>query len=136
MNLGKEKKGYLFIGVTDKEDDTKQVEKLDGLVNCPRYYNFGIVGLEREAKIKGVSLDEYISFITDKISKSDLPNDLKTRITKSITPITYSGMTVLMIEVECGNEPVYYKDIMYARNGANCIEVKGSRQADIFQLFR
>ncbi|MGI1659676.1 MAG: RNA-binding domain-containing protein, partial [Desulfitobacterium sp.] len=135
-NLGKGKKGYLFIGVTDKEEDTLQVEKIDGLLDCPRYYNFGIVGLEREAKIAGVSLDEYISSITERISISDLPNDLKTRITKAITPITYNGMTVLMIEVECGDSPVYFKDIMYARDGARCVEVKGSQQADIFRLFK
>ncbi|MGM9978043.1 MAG: DUF262 domain-containing protein [Clostridium sp.] len=135
-NLGKRKKGYLFIGVTDKEEDTKRIEKLDGLSNCPRYYNFGIVGLEREAKLKGVTLDEYISFITVKISQSELPGDLKTRITKVITPITYSGNTVLMIEVECGDEPIYYKDKMYSRDGANCIEVKGAKQAEIFKLFK
>lgn len=134
-NLGKNKKGYLFIGVTDKESDTIQVEKLDNIENVPRYYNFGIVGLEREAVLKGVSLDEYVSFISKKISDSKLPNDLKTRISKSITPITYQGMTILMIEVECGKEPVYFEDKMYQRDGANCIEVKGAKQADIFKLF-
>lgn len=134
-NLGKEKTGYLFLGVTDKEADTKQVELLDGIVNAPRYNDFGIVGLEREALLKGVSLDDYISFITDKISKSDLPNDLKTRITKAITPITYSNHTVLMIEVKCGSFPIYFQEKMYARDGANCIEVTGSKQADIFKLF-
>ena len=93
------------------EADTLQVEKLDGLSNVPRYYGFGIVGLEREALLKGLSLDDYISLITKKISSSDLPSELLTRISKSITPITYHGMTVLMIEVQCGSEPVYYKDI-------------------------
>ena len=135
-NLGSGRKGYLFIGVTDKEEDTKRVELLDNLKDCPRYYNFGIVGLEREAKLKGVSLDDYISFITSKISQSELPGDLKTRVTKVITPITYSGNTVLMIEVECGNEPVYYKDKMYARDGANCVEVKGAKQGEIYKLFK
>lgn len=134
-NLGKNKKGYLFIGVTDKEADTIQVEKLDNLKDVPRYYGFGVVGLEREAKLKGVTLDEYISFITNKISTSKLPNDLKTRISKSITPITYYGVTVLMIEIECGKEPVYYEDRMYQRDGANCVEVIGAKQADVFKLF-
>lgn len=134
-NLGTGKKGYLFIGVTDKEEDTLKIEKLDSLDKCPRYYNFGIVGLEREAKIKGVSLDEYISFITSKISQANLPADLLARVTKAITPITYNGNTVLMIEVECGNEPVYYNDKLFARDGANCIEVTGAKQANIFKLF-
>lgn len=134
-NLGKNRKGYLFLGVTDKEADTVQVEKLDNLSNIPRCYGFGIVGLEREAKLKGVTLDEYISFITKKISDSNLQSDLKTRITRSITPITYHGYTVLMIEVECGAAPTYCNEKMYCRDGANCIEVTGSKQADIFKLF-
>ncbi len=135
-NLGVGKKGFLFLGVTDSEPDTLQVEKLDKLINVPRYNGFGVVGLEREARIKGVSLDDYISFITSKISDSTLPSKLKTRISKSITPINYNGMTVLMIEVECGSDPVYFNDKMYERDGAKCKEVKGSRQAEIFNLFK
>ena len=134
-NLGKDKKGFLFIGVTDKEADTLQVEKLDKLTNSPRYHNFGIVGLEREALLKGVSLDDYVSSITNKISQSNLPKDLITRVTKSLTPITYHGNTILMIEVVCGTEPVYFEDKMYQRDGANCVEVVGAKQSDIFKLF-
>ncbi|KEJ00168.1 hypothetical protein N494_03975 [Clostridium botulinum A2B7 92] len=135
-NLGKNKKGLLFLGVTDKEEDTVQVEKIYGLSNLPRYYGFGVVGLEREAQFKGVSLDQYIQFITEKISKSELPDDLKARVTKAITPITYSGQTVLMIEVVCGDSPVYYKDRLYSREGANCIEITGAKVASIFNLFK
>ncbi len=134
-NLGKDKTGFLFIGVTDKEADTIQVEKLDGLVNVPRYHDFGVVGLEREAKIKGVNLDQYISYITSRISSSNLDSALKTRITKDITPITYHGHTVLMITVTSGSEPVYFDEKLYQRDGANCIEVVGSKQKDIYKLF-
>jgi hypothetical protein len=135
-NLGKFKKGFLFIGVTDKESDTLQVEKLDKLQNSPRYYGFGIVGLEREAIIKGVSLDQYIAFIMDKISQSTLPRDLKARVSKSATPITYHGNTLLMLEIEAGNEPVYFNDKLYERDGSNCKEVTGADVAKIFNLFR
>lgn len=134
-NLGKDKVGFLFIGVTDKEADTVQVEKLDGLSNVPRYHDFGVVGLEREAKIKGVNLDQYISYITSRISSSNLDSALKTRITKDITPITYHGHTVLMITVTSGSEPVYFDEKLYQRDGANCLEVVGSKQKDIYKLF-
>lgn len=134
-NLGKDKVGFLFIGVTDKEADTVQVEKLDGLANVPRYHDFGVVGLEREAKIKGVNLDQYISYITSRISSSNLDSSLKTRITKDITPIAYHGHTVLMITVTSGSEPVYFDEKLYQRDGANCVEVVGSKQKDIYKLF-
>jgi hypothetical protein len=134
-NLGLDSTGRLFIGITDKESDTKQVEKLDNLTSVPRIHGFGIVGLEREAKIRGVTLDQYVSFITDKISKSELPSYLKAKLTKSIIPITYHGFTVLMIKVESGDEPVFYKDKIFVREGASCKEVKGSAIKDVFQLF-
>jgi hypothetical protein len=126
----------LFIGVTDKEEDTVKVELLDKLEYVPRYYDFGVVGLEREAKIKGVSFDQYVSYITSKISNSNLESSLKTRITKGITPITYHGHTILMIIVNCGTEPVYFDDKLYQRDGANCVEVTGSKQTEIYKLFR
>ncbi len=134
-NLGKNQKGFLFIGVTDKEEDTKRVEEIDFIKGIPRYYGFGVVGLEREAKLKNVTIDEYISEITSKISESELPNDIKVQVTKNITPITYSDRTVLMIEVKSGNEPIYYKECMYIRDGAKCVEVKGSKQGSVFKLF-
>lgn len=109
-NLGKNKTGYLFIGVTDKETDTKQVEKVDNLSNLPRYYGFGVVGLERESLIKCVSLDQYISYITGRINSSDLDVSLKTRVMKCITPITYHNQTILMVRVESGSEPVYFEE--------------------------
>lgn len=135
-NLGKGRKGFLFLGVTDNESDTLKVENLDGLVAVPRYYDFGIVGLEREALLKGTSLDDYITFITNKISTSELPQDLKARVSKSVTPVTYHGYTVLMIEIQSGDSPVYYQDQMYERDGANCKVVTGAAQGNIFKLFQ
>lgn len=134
-NLGKGRTGYLFIGVTDKEQDTVQVETLDDIQNIPRINHFGVVGLEREAKLKGTSLDTYIAFITKRIHDSALDARLKTRVTKEITPITYSDHTILMIPVINGDEPVYFNDVLYERAGAQTCEVKGSKQADIYKLF-
>lgn len=134
-NLGKNKSGFLFIGVTDKESDTEKVKEVDSLQDIPVYHNFGVVGLEREAKVKGVTLDEYISYITNLISKSKLEPTLRTRVTKNITPITYHGHTILMINISAGDEPVYFEERLYQREGASCVEVVGSKQKEIFKLF-
>jgi len=135
-NLGKNQQGLLFIGVTDKEADTVKVEALDHLTHVPRIHGFGIVGLEREATIRGVSLDRYISFITEKISKSPLPPSLKTKILTSITPITYNDHTVLMISVISGMEPVFLRDKLYVRDGANTKEVSGEAIGAVYNLFK
>jgi len=104
-NLGKEKKGYIFIGVSDNEQDTQRIEQLDG-ITAPRVDPFGIVGLEREALLRNTTMDDYILLISRKIRDSELPESLKTRINTSLTPITYEERTVLMFEVSTGPDPI------------------------------
>ena len=135
-NLGKDKEGYLFIGVTDKEEDTEKVKKLDNLEKVPTLGKFGVVGLEREAKLKGCSLDDYISFIVSKIHKSGLPPWLITQVNTEITPITYRGNTILMIKAKSGKEPAWYKHKLFIRDGASCKEVKGEDTNAIYNLFK
>jgi hypothetical protein len=100
-NLGKGKKGYIFLGISDQEKDTLIIETLDK-ISAPRFFPFGIVGLEREAKIQGITLDQYILNIKRKIRESKLPEWLKTIINTGLTPITYNDHTVLMIEIHAG----------------------------------
>ncbi|VEP15732.1 hypothetical protein H1P_3640005 [Hyella patelloides LEGE 07179] len=82
-----------------------------------KFDSFGIVGLEREAKIHNTSLDDYILFISRKIRSSQLPEWLKTQVNTNLIPINYKDCTVLMIKVEAGNEPAWYKNKLYIRDG-------------------
>lgn len=136
-NLGKGKKGYIFIGVSDKEEDTKRIEELDSITS-PRFYSFGIVGLEREARLKGTSLDDYILYVSRKIRDSKLAEWLKTSVNTNLTPITYMEHTVLMIEVKAGNEPAWYGDKLYIRDGheKKSQEVSGGQIAAVYNLFK
>lgn len=135
-NLGKNKKGYIFIGVTDKEEDTQKIEALDNLSDVPRIYEFGVVGLEREAKLQGYSLDEYIKNIIQKIGDSKLPEKLKRQVISDAIPITYRGYTVLMIIVKDIGEPVWYDNKLFIRDGASCREVKGEKINGVYALFK
>ena len=107
-------------------------------MQAPRISPFGIVGLEREAKLRGVSLDDYILFITRKIRDSELPEWLKTSINTNVNPITYSGSTVLMIEINAGIEPVWHKNKLYIRDGneKRPQEVSGAQVAAVYSLFK
>jgi len=136
-NLGKGKKGYIFIGVSDKEQDTKRIELLDKITS-PRFFSFGIVGLEREAHLKGTSLDDYILFLSRNIRDSKLPEWLKTVVNTNLTPITYMDHTVLMIEAKAGDKPAWYGDKLYIRDGheKKPQEVSGEQIAAVYNLFR
>lgn len=134
-NIGINRVGYLFIGVSDKEEDTRKIEILDNLSSVPRIFEFGIVGLEREAKLKEVSLDDYIGYIIQKIKESALPENLKRQVISDATPITYHGYTVLMIIVKSLESPVWYGEKLYIRDGASCREAKGKEIEGVYALF-
>lgn len=135
-NLGKNKKGYIFIGVTDKEKDTKRIEALDNLSEAPRIYKCGVVGLEREAKLQNLSLDEYIGNIIQRLDNSMLPEKLKRQVISDSSPITYHGRTVLMFVVKDIGEPIWYNDKLFIRDGASCREVKGEKTKGVYALFK
>lgn len=134
-NLGKNRKGYLFIGVADREAHTSRIEDLDD-ITALRIGDFGIVGLEREAVIKGVSLDQYIAFITTKISNSNLPDGLKLSVNLKLNPINYRGKTVLMLEIDSGEEPCWYENELYIRDGGQCKKVSGADVAHVYSRFK
>lgn len=108
------------------------------MIQVPRIPPFGIVGLEREAKLRGSSLDDYILLITRKIRDSELPEWLKTSINTNVNPITYSGNTVLMLEINAGAEPVWHKNKLYIRDGneKKPQEVSGAQVAAVYSLFK
>ncbi|MEY9094394.1 DUF262 domain-containing protein [Paenibacillus sp. RC84] len=134
-NLGKGRTGYIFIGVSDREAHTLRVEHLDN-ITVPRVGDFGVVGLEREARLKGVSLDQYFSFITTKITNSALPDALKSNITSRLNPLNYRGSMVIMMEIVGGEEPSWYNDELYVRDGAQCKKVHGADVASVFSRFK
>jgi predicted HTH transcriptional regulator len=136
-NLGKGKKGYIFLGISDKEKDTTHIEELDK-ISAPRFFPFGIVGIEREAKIQGITLDNYILYISRKIRDSKLPEWLKTSINTALTPITYHDHTVLMIEIQAGKEPVWYDNKLYIRDGheKQPQELSGEKISAVYSLFQ
>ncbi|MDJ0615392.1 MAG: DUF262 domain-containing protein [Calothrix sp. MO_192.B10] len=136
-NLGKGKKGYIFLGISDTEKDTKLIENLDH-ISAPRFFPFGIVGIEREAKIQDITLDQYILQISRKIRDSQLPEWLKTSVNTALTPITYQNHTVLMIEIQAGKEPVWYNNKLYIRDGheKQPQELSGEKISAVYSLFQ
>lgn len=121
-NHGIGKKGRLFIGITDKEEDTKRIEKLDG-INAERVNNFGIVGLEREAIILKKDLEKYQNYILEKIEKSKINEKLKAHLKSNMTFTNFNGKYILMLEMECIDGPSLYDNELYIRKGPNLHKV-------------
>jgi hypothetical protein len=110
------------LGVADKKTDADRIATLDGISPkdiAGRY----IVGIDREAKLLGKKLDDYISIIINSIRISSIPEPLKTQVLTSIDVITYHGLTVIRIMIPPQKAPSFLNNKCFVRQSANTIEL-------------
>ena len=135
-NRGKKKKGFLFVGVSDDEDTAKRIMEMDGLKECPKVNGFHVVGIEREARVLGVDLDEYLLRIASIIRRSELPDSLKAQVVTGMQTINHEGLEILVIKVEGGNMPVWFEGAIYYRVGPSCQRAEpGEEINEIYRRF-
>lgn len=67
--------GYIFIGVADKDDDVKRIVELDNIQPI-KITSHSVVGIDREAYILGISLENYCRKIIGFIKESRLSETL------------------------------------------------------------
>jgi len=134
-NLGKEKVGYIVLGVADKKADAMRVGKLDKLPLL-KVADFYVVGVDREANPYHTNMDKYFQMISNRIASSALSDETKIRVTSQLSPIDYSGRGVIVIRVESGKEPCFLGDKIYRRQGAQTFEVSPKEILQIVKLFQ
>ncbi|MCA7023371.1 MULTISPECIES: DUF262 domain-containing protein [Stenotrophomonas] len=115
-NNGKGQSGTILIGVTDKDADSVQVAKLDGIKpnKVGRRY---VVGVDREAKVLGISVEQYFSRWKDAVKNSSLSEPLKTSVLSSFDYNSYYGLGVIVISIPPQAEISYLNNEVYWRNG-------------------
>ncbi|NVM79883.1 hypothetical protein FHW83_005725 [Duganella sp. SG902] len=133
-NLGREKVGYIIIGVADKKADADRVLKLDGLplVKAGEFY---VVGVDREANAYHTNLDKYLQLISDRINSSQLAPEIRIKVTSHLASIDYNGRSVIVIRVEAGQEPCFYGNKLFRRVGSQTIEVPTAEIVPMLRLF-
>lgn len=134
-NLGREKVGYIVLGVADKKADAERVRDLYKTV-AEKAGEFFVVGIDREATAFHKNMDKYLQLISDKISKSALSDEIRIRVASSLSPLDYGGHTALVIRVESGTEPCFLGDQMYKRVGAQTMQVAPKEIIQIAKLFQ
>ena len=115
-NNGAGQIGKLILGVTDKVADSERVLKLDG-VQAVKVARRHIVGVAREAKQLGISVEDYYARWKSYISDSDLSEPLKTSVLSNIDYNTYFGLGVIVITIPPQKELSYYGGDVYWRDG-------------------
>lgn len=132
-NLGKGKVGYVVIGVADKASDARRVKHLHQL-EPKKVGEFYVLGVEREAKLHS-NLDRYFSMVSERISKSALSDEIRVRVSSSMSQLTYFNRSVIVIRVEAGREPCFLGEKTYRRNGTSTVEVLGKDIVLLTRLF-
>jgi hypothetical protein len=134
-NLGKDKVGYVVLGVADKKADADQVKKLYRVAS-KKAGAFHVVGVDREATKFHTNMDKYLQFLADKISRSELSEETRLRVTSQLSALDYEGLSSIVIRVEAGGEPCFLGEKMFRRKGAQTVVVPGKEIIQIVRLFQ
>ncbi len=133
-NLGADTSGYVFIGVADKKADAERIKQLDGVephAVGDRY----VVGVDREAKILGGSMEAYVAALIGHIKKSALTEPLKTQVLGAIDVVTYKGLTVIRLTVPAQRGLSFVGEDCFTRSGSSTERVVGPKLVAVSKRF-
>jgi hypothetical protein len=133
-NTGPDADGFLYVGIADKAADAKRIKELDG-VTPVTFNHVEIVGIAREAKCLGTSVDKYLGIIANGITMSDLTEPLKTNVLTSLDVIAYKGMEVVRIRIPRQSQPGFLDQDCYLRAGSSTMKATGPQIAAVSKLF-
>ena len=134
-NNGPDNAGKIIIGIADNESDKSRVCKLDK-IETKKVSNKYIVGVSREAKVLGITVEDYFSKWKDGIRNSNLSDPLKDQILSNIDYNDYFGLGLIIINIPPQKEISYHGDDIYFRSGDETVKAESTKQiATIAQRF-
>jgi hypothetical protein len=126
-NIGPKSSGTILIGVTDKKADADRVKKVDG-TEAKKVGKRFVVGVNREAKRLGISVEKYFSKWKDGIKKSGLSPTLRDNVLSNMDFNSFYGLGLIAIAVPPQQEVSYVDDQIYWRNGDSTELATGAKQ--------
>ena len=134
-NNGKERVGKIIIGVTDKDTDATRVKQLDGIEPKKVGKRF-VVGVTREAKVLGLTVEDYYGRWKDAVKNSKLSPALRDSVLSHMDFNSYFGLGVILFTIPAQKELSFFADRVYWRNGDSTEEAVQAKQvADLAKRF-
>ncbi len=133
-NNGKDCYGKIVIGVTDKEQHAEKIKELDSIepIKISRRW---IVGVAREARILGISNDDYLSKWTTAIRNSGLSEPLKGNVLSKIDFNDFYGLGIIIISIPPQNDISSLDDSVYWRDADATKKAEGLKIAQLAKRF-
>jgi hypothetical protein len=127
--------GYVAVGIADNESDSRRVQELDG-IRPLHFRHFRIVGIEREASLRQLSLNDYWAWLMQKlISMNEMEKHLARNIATESRLVNYQGRVVALLKVKGQREPAFFGGAMVERSGSETVEVAKSDYMRVFSRF-
>lgn len=125
--------GYVAVGIADDASDANRVKQLDGVKHV-LYRQFHIVGIGREAALRGESLNTYWSWIMQRILSSGLDPRVARRVATDSRLVNYRDQAVALFRVTGLGEPSFFnKNELYERRGS---ELNRAEPADYMRIYQ
>ena len=134
-NLGKSIKGYVIVGIADKESDFEIFERLYNN-KAIQFNGFFITGVQNEINRKYQNADEYFTKIKQFIEKEPIDEYTKSCILNKMRLVNYFDKIILVFEIASGPQPLMYDDDFYERRGTSVEKVKTVGMASLFGRFK
>ncbi len=115
-NNGANRSGKVIIGVTDKDADAMRIKELDGIEPKKVGKRF-VVGVNREAKVLGLSVENYFSKWKDAIKNSEISSSLRDSVLSNMDFNSFYGLGIIVITIPPQRELSYVEEEIYWRNG-------------------
>jgi len=115
-NNGQNNMGKVIIGVTDKDADADRIRKLDSIEPKKIGKRF-VVGVNREAKALGISVENYFSKWKDAIKNSEISSSLRDSVLSHMDFNSFYGLGVIVIIILPQKELSYVGEEIYWRDG-------------------
>jgi len=126
-NNGVNRVGKVIIGVTDKDADANRIKLLDNIEPKKVGKRF-VVGVTREAKVLGLSVENYLSKWKNAIKNSDISSPLKESVLSNVDFNSFYGLGIIVITIPSQKNLSYFGEEVYWRDG------DATRLADNFRL--
>lgn len=133
-NIGPGVTGYLFIGVADSEEDAARVSAMDGIEPL-EIGKFRVVGIAREAKLTGVTIEQYVREFVGQLRATALSEPLKSDLLGNVDTIDYRGLTVLRITVPPQAEVSWVGESTFVREGSETHPASAKQAAALTAKF-
>ncbi|KRQ26776.1 hypothetical protein BKG82_07105 [Mycobacteroides chelonae] len=134
-NGGKHTVGYVAVGIADTDADAQRITQLDG-VSPILFRGFRVVGIGREALLRGVDLNDYWHWLIQKLPSTGLEPGLASSIANSARLVPYHQHAVCLFKVQAGDTPNFFDGKIYERSGSDTVQVPNEQYVRIFDAFR